>query len=312
VAVAIASGAAETLGRPLDLMTEAWLDDSVERRTLMSRTARRTVMGVLSALAVVVGGAGLAWACTPSAYIFLSATGGSSGTTINVKGKEFAPGPVEIQWNGVPEAQPTVANGPNFSVPVAVPDVEPGVYYLQATAVDDFGGIEGQATRAFKVSVPAGERAPARTEARPEPQPDGAPAPGGRAETRSRQAPGRVAPLAPDPAGPIATAPEAAAAEPAASAPVTPIAGERGNAAAQSPGSSPRTPSQQSAAGDLWSGFASGPNQSLLPKATTATSASGSDPRFALGMAFLGAGLVTLLGGFLLLGLRRRRVSAPR
>ena len=280
----------------------------------MSRIARRSIMGVLSALAVVVGGAGLAWACTPSAYIFLSATDGSSGTTINVKGKEFAPGPVEIQWNGVPGAQPTVANGPDFSVAVAVPDVKPGVYYVQATATDDFGGIEGQATRAFKISVPAGERAPARTEARTEASPNGTPAPGGRAETRSGQVPERVASVAPapTPAAPAAAPPEAAAGAPAASAPVTEIARERGSPAAPAVGSSPRTPSQQSAAGDLWSGFASGPNQSLLPKATTATSAGGMDSRFALGMAFLGTGLVVLLAGFAVAGLRRRRVLTRR
>jgi hypothetical protein len=268
----------------------------------MSGSARRYFIGVLSTLAVVVGGVGLAWACTPSAYLFLSETGGSPGTTITVTGKEFAPGPVEIEWTGAKGAQPTLANGPSFSVAMPVPDVEPGVYYVQATAVDDFGGIEGQATRAFKVNVSAAERgAPAKTVAGPESRPESAPAPGGGAETRSRQAPRRDAP----------PAPAAAAPEPAASVPATPAALERGRAADPSPEGSARTPSQSTAAGDLWSGFASGPNSSLLPGGATdpAPSASGSGPRLALGMALLGAGLTALLAGFAVAGLRRRRAS---
>ena len=291
----------------------------------MSARARRSVAGVVSVLAVVVGGVGLAWACTPSAYVFLSKTGGSPGTTITVRGKEFAPGPVEIQWTGAQGAQRTVANGPTFSVPVVVPDAEPGVYYVEATAVDDVGGIEGQATRAFKVNLPAGERAPARTKARPEPRPDGAPAPGGGAETPSRQAPERAAPVVPTraaaPVAPLATrvpapaATEAAARESAASAPAASTARESGRAAGPIPpsGSSARAPSQETASADLWSGLASGPNSSLLPSETNlAASASGSGSRLALGMAFLGAGLVALLGGFAGAARRRRRASARR
>ena len=276
----------------------------------MSRRARRSVVGVLSTLAALVIGASLAWACTPAAYLFLSETGGDPGATISVTGKQFAPGPVEIEWTGAAGAPSTMAKGPSFSVSIAVPDLEPGVYYLQATAVDDFGGIEGQATRAFRVNVPAPARTPGRTGAEPAPAPNGAPtAPGGRGGTQSRPAPEGVAPVAPPRAAPPAAIAPAAPAASAGATPARPSPREDGRAAVEAPFPPARAPSQESVAADLWSGFASGPNPSLLSAPAAATPASGSGSRL-LGFGFLGAGLVAALGGLALAGLRHRRAPA--
>ncbi len=298
----------------LDGPAGLWFDGHVEQGTAMSRTARRGVAGALSALAVMVVGAGLAWACTPAAYLFLSKTGAAPGTTITISGKEFAPGPVEIEWTGAPAAERTMATGPSFSVPVAVPDIEPGVYYVQATALDDFGGIEGQATRAFKVSVPAPAPTPGRTEARPEPAPNAVPAPRGRAEARS-QAPANAAPLAPSRApAPAVIAPRTPAAAPATDAPSTPAAREPEREAVSTPPppSSARTSSQRSVVADLWSGFAAGPESSLPPSTTTTATSAGASGSRMLGIALLGTGLVVMLGGFVVAGLRRRRAPARR
>ncbi len=285
----------------------------------MSRAARRTVAAALGVLSLVVGVSSLAWACTPSAYIFLSANSGGAGKTVTVTGKEFAPGPVRIEWTGAPGAQSVHANGPTFSVPVTVPQVKGGgVLYLRATAVDSTGGVQGHATRAFKVTAPASERSPVTTKPRVEPGVPGAPAPRGRSEARSGPQPQRR-PASVTPPRPVpttapsvtarATAPRTAAAA-AAPAQATHRARRRGRAA---PSPTVERP-QASAVGDLWSRFTFGRKPSLLPTwADPANAESGSTSQLTIGMAFVGAGLVALLAALYAAGLhRRRRAAATR
>ncbi len=266
----------------------------------MSRAARRTVAAALGVLSLVVGVSSLAWACTPSAYIFLSANSGGAGKTVTVTGKEFAPGPVRIKWTGAPGEQSVQASGPTFSVPVTVPQVKGGgVLYLRATAVDSTGGVQGQATRAFKVTVPASERSPVTTKPRVEPGVPGAPAPRGRSKARSGPQPQRrpasrpVPTMAPSVTA-RATAPRTAAAA-AAPAQATHRARRRGRAAPRPTVERP----QASAVGDLWSRFADPANADR-----------GSTSQLTIGMAFVGAGLVALLAALYAAGLHRRRRAA--
>lgn len=270
----------------------------------MSRAARRTVAAALGVLSLVVGVSSLAWACTPSAYIFLSANSGGAGKTVTVTGKEFAPGPVRIEWTGAPGAQSVQASGPTFSVPVTVPQVKGGgVLYLRATAVDSTGGVQGQATRAFKVTVPASERSPVTTKPRVEPGVPGALAPRGRSKARSgpqpQRRPASVTPSRPVPTtAPSVTARATArrtAAAAAAPAQATHRARRRGRAAPRPTVERP----QASAVGDLWSRFADPANAD-----------SGSTSQLTIGMAFVGAGLVALLAALYAAGLHRRRRAA--
>lgn len=69
-------------------------------------------------------------------------------------------------------------------------------------------------------------------------------------------------------------------------------------------------PSEQSASGDLWSGFSSGPAGSLVPGPTHGAPGDGQSVQLGVGMALLGFGLVALLAGFGFAEIRRRRSLA--
>ena len=109
---------------------------------------------MFAALAVMVVTAALAWACTPQAIIYLGPSStGPAGSTINVTGKGFTPGPVEVRMG--PGRPLATATGPEFSIPVKIPAAEPGVHYVTAVAYKPDGTEAGQATRALRVKAPA-------------------------------------------------------------------------------------------------------------------------------------------------------------
>lgn len=123
----------------------------------MTRRMRRSLWSMFAALAVMVGAAAIAWACTPQAIIYLGPSStGPAGSTITVTGKGFIPGPVEIRMDsGAPLA---TATGPDFSVPVRIPAAKPGVYYVNAVAYAPDLTVAGQASRALQIKAPAPER----------------------------------------------------------------------------------------------------------------------------------------------------------
>lgn len=134
----------------------------------MSRTARRSVLSVFAALAVVAGVAAAAWACTPQAFIDLgpSTIGPASGSppaasgTVTVTGTGFAPGPVQIRLDSGPPL--ATATGPEFSISVKIPQAAAGVHYIHAVATAPDGRVAGSASRALMVkgAAPRTETAP--------------------------------------------------------------------------------------------------------------------------------------------------------
>jgi len=142
----------------------------------VSRRVRRSLLSVFAALAVVVGAAALAWACTPQAYLYLSpssiapsaAPGGTAspaGATVTVTGKGFVPGPVAIHLDSGPAL--ATATGPDFSIQVQLPAMAAGVHYLRGVAYQPDGVVAGDASRALLVRAAPTEE---QTEA-PPPQP---------------------------------------------------------------------------------------------------------------------------------------------
>lgn len=115
-------------------------------------TMRRVMLAVCGILAMLVGGASLAWACSPQAEVYLYPTEGRPGDTILVEGRRFNEGTVQIYWtNDAGErTHLTSAQGPSFKQEVQVPaSASPDVYYV--TGVWSHDGTTYDSTKSFVV-----------------------------------------------------------------------------------------------------------------------------------------------------------------
>lgn len=260
-------------------------------------------------IAAVVGFAGAAWACTPSAEIAsLSTRTALPGETVSVTVRSFHDGPVAIRWDSATGATLGVVQGPDGTGSVRVPQAAPGLYYLvatQAAAPSPAVAIEiepaptggSQAPAQPDVPAPSSDSSPhafgpavEQPVADVEPATPAAPTPAPRTEAGRTAAPS---------AGPVARAGGGGASgEAAPVAPVGPAATAEADAVA--PGPSVRT-----AWDDPASGFAAGPD---ARRAAGLSSPAGQDGGTSpLAVALLTAGVLTLAGGALV---GRRRVVA--
>src|SRR5918997_1897310 len=103
--------------------------------TLRGRLGRRLAIPV-GILAITVGAAGLAWACSPRSerghLVVRGESGqdaGPPGSQIRIEGSNFAEdAAVKISWNGGPVI--ATASGSPFTVTATFPDVPEGRYYI--------------------------------------------------------------------------------------------------------------------------------------------------------------------------------------
>lgn len=124
---------------------------------------RRRLYAILATgMAILLGSAGAAFACSAQPRVGYSLSSGSAapGETVVVKGSRVTSA-VEIRWASVTGQQlATVApSGEAFEVPVRVPDVAPGIYAMLLVTEN-----EGVARTAIEVTAAPGA-APARTSA---------------------------------------------------------------------------------------------------------------------------------------------------
>lgn len=192
----------------------------------MTRNTHRILLCTFGALALGVGFSGLAWACTQQAYIdpikSISSSGGKGGSTITVTGWRFIPGPVQIHLNSESGPILATATGPNFTTTVKLPKVQPGVYFVYATAKQSDGTKFTPNPKKFMAKAAAAPRRQTAARA-PAPKPDP-----GRNErpqaSAERSSPSRSHPsLSKSDATPPATAPATTAATAGASSAVTPV-----------------------------------------------------------------------------------------
>lgn len=102
---------------------------SAERRP----SGRRAVAVLVGLAGLMVGGASLAWACSPQAWIHLEPHQARAGSDVMVTGQKFYEGPVEIRWSSATGPVLSPAQGSDFSTTVTIPsDASPGVYYIVA------------------------------------------------------------------------------------------------------------------------------------------------------------------------------------
>lgn len=304
-------------------MTSRVNRDAVGRHTRWATA----IFGVFL-VSLVVGAAGMAFACTVSAAISMNPNRGEVGTTVTVTGQAFVPAPVEIRWDATGQVLAT-ANGPSFSVNVRIPETGPGVYYVTAIV-----NGERKAAEAFKVTVPssqtgsADEEQPGDDPARTDVTQGGGSAAGFEPERSDPSAAGPAqSPGAPSvsPTGDAISARQPTAAGALVAADRTGRGGTPG-AVSRRPGviagPSPATdspslatavtgetvgmPSPRTVGGDPWSGLDAGTVRG--PSLADVAPSAGHDPAVAVGIGVLLAGAAAGLGVLALPAVRRRRV----
>lgn len=283
---------------------------------MISKSRLAIAFGVAT---MVLGGAAAAWACTPNADIAsVSPQKGPAGTAVTISGEAYSNGAVEIRWGSATGLELATVTGPNFTTTVTIPGANPGLYSL--VAVDRQTGTPRSGF--FQVTPAVAEEPPPPPPVDPPQEPPVETPPpvetSAPVETpEPTPAPPVVSPAPAD--APSAPAPvvrpraEAdtgtrAATSPRASAPVPQAAATPAVAEEPAPSVEELSESALTVDGDLWSGFASGPESSggaSLLDSPAATSSS--SPALAVGIALLAMGLVALLGGFAMAAVSRRR-----
>lgn len=125
-------------------------------------TRMRVVSVGFVGLAAILALGAIAWACTPSAYLYpVSPNAGMAGTEVTVRGGQFGNGPVEIRWRSENGRLLTSALGPHFTAKVTIPDRPEGVHYLVAVARDpaDPSRILARRAEAFEITSNPGSDA---------------------------------------------------------------------------------------------------------------------------------------------------------
>lgn len=130
------------------------------------RCPPRRYLALLSAwFVLIVAAASPAWACVPQPRLITVHPRpiGPPGTEVSINALGFDPGRVEIRWNTADGDLLGVSNGPDFSMPVIIPDVADGLYHVIVLARLPSGGIGNTATVAFQVGMSATSASPPPT-----------------------------------------------------------------------------------------------------------------------------------------------------
>lgn len=118
------------------------------------RTGRQFwAVTVSLAVSVPLSMAAAAYGCAlPKTLLVIgSRSSGPPGSEVMVQGIGLAEAPVELRWNATDGPTLTTTSGPDFRMPVTIPQVEDGLYSVVAVARLRDGGISNLASTPFQV-----------------------------------------------------------------------------------------------------------------------------------------------------------------
>lgn len=124
---------------------------------------RRRVGPAVLVIAVLLGiGAGGAAACVPQPKLVVlhPQSSGPAGAQVTVEVVGLDPGPAEVRWNGIDGELLAQATGPDFSVPVEIPEAEDGLYNVVVLSRHPSGALGNTAVVSFLVDSSSGAAAP--------------------------------------------------------------------------------------------------------------------------------------------------------
>ena len=289
------------------------------------KVRRRALVTGLCAAALAVLGAGVAWACTPTAHVDVYPQTGIPGSRVTVTASKFHPDqPIEIRWETAAGERlgtaRTASNG-GTQAEITVPSVPGDVYYIVAVQFEGTRVI-GESVASFEVEAPArptpsastppppsGSTAPAATAPAP-PVADTSPAPSSVVAGTADPSAGTSAATAGTSAA-TASAPAAVAApraRPVAARSASVAAPAQGPEAAASsaavPAEAAAQPSRRSITADLWGGLDDG----RVPSGSGLTTPAGGPDHGGLAAgALLSTLAVAVLGSLAGVAVSRRR-----
>ena len=286
-----------------------------------SRSRRGVGAGLLVAVMVMVPAA-IAWACNPQAHLSLDRTSYSPGQSITVYGSYF-PGNADITVSGPTGSRSVKTSGGGaFSTTFTAPS-RAGSYVISATrptggrASVAFGAAARQASAPAPVTESPGSAAPrapsfdSASVVRSERERSGAGSGGNDGGPGVQTSPGNTGSGSGggviSQAGASVFAGSVPAGTPGTFAAAPTTAATTGEAARQS--SRGASPSEQTAAGYAWSGFAPGETPSLA-SADEMASEGDTGSGLGLGIGLLAFGLLALAAGLTAAEVSRRRAAA--
>lgn len=113
---------------------------------------------VFTVLLVVLATTSVALACVPLATLVSlePSSSGAAGSRVTVQGLGFDANPIEIRWNGPDGPELGNSVGPNFSVPITIPEVPEGLYTVVVLSRLSQGNIGYAAGTSFQVTESGG------------------------------------------------------------------------------------------------------------------------------------------------------------
>lgn len=286
---------------------------------------RRSVvsLAVFAVVALVLGGAALAWACGAQAGIKNSPNTGMSGnpqtgkggTTFTVSGTNFREGPVEVHWNSVSGPLLGTATGPSFSISVTVPAGQAeGTYYVVA-----FQENVGSPSDPFTVTGVAQASSSSSSSSGGD-----SAGTGGKTSSKASGADGKSSP-SPSRSNEGSKSPSTSTSPSTGAAPVVTTAtgtdvfapsvapattGRRADKAKDAPRGKAEAPKADERATSAERYFDGLESPAVLPSPFDSSVASApSTPWLSIGAGLLGAGLVAMFMGVLVAEVRRRRAA---
>lgn len=119
----------------------------------MDNTGSARTVAAIGVVATTLAWAAAAWACFPLPLVTVAPqASGAAGDEITVNGVDLGAGAIEVRWNAVDGPLLGRGTGPNFSIPVNVPDVPDGVYVIVALTREPSGSVGVKAAAEFQVS----------------------------------------------------------------------------------------------------------------------------------------------------------------
>ena len=319
----------------------------ITTNSLLSGKARKRRTVLLSVAVVLLVPAAIAWACNPQAHMKCGGAQGcqvAPGGSLNVSGTYFQTNTdlaLSLDSGGAVTTVKTNAGGA-FSTTIQAPS-QPGSYTLLAKRSDGAARSGLPARLSFEVTssssatpsptaqppasaAPQAQQGPAFNEPSVNRSPaqersssggrEGSGTPGDSPAARTPSSGGSDGTaVTQDDAGRDvfggSVAPTGGSTTPSFASPsASPTTGSQAEPSTGTSGRSSGTPSEQAAAGDVWSGFGSGSSASLMPNATDAAPDGGTGSGFGWGIGLLALGLLALVSGVAVAEVRRRRALA--
>lgn len=107
--------------------------------------------------------AAAAWACFPLPLVTVAPqASGAAGDEVTVNGVDLGAGAIELRWNALDGALLGRGSGPNFSIPVTIPDAPDGVYVIVALTREANGSVGVKAAAEFQIGSAAAAEPGAR------------------------------------------------------------------------------------------------------------------------------------------------------